>query len=98
MYLWDDESVSLSEQYSIFYIKNIDLPFPPYPGLGIRLAKYSSLGRIWNIKSVSWDSENQYFMCQFEDQFTNKSDGLSFEEFSIHLKDNGWLSTELYKK
>ncbi len=96
MYVWDGAGLELSKTYSVIYKNGVELPFPPYAGLGIRF----SLEREWRIKSVTWEVEEQFFVCQLEDQFTNYLgvDDPTFEEFMEELEENGWSSIGVYSK
>jgi len=96
MYVWDGASLELSKTYSVFYKKSVELPFPPYASLGIRFP----LEREWRIKSVTWVVEEQFFVCQLEDQFTNYLgvDDPTFEEFMERLEEDGWSSSGVYSK
>jgi len=73
------------------YSRDIELPFPPYPGLQICEQGIKS----YTIERVQWGIDDKSFMCWISEEYPRQvfETWLSYEFLIEHTKDHGW--TEL---
>lgn len=62
-FVWDSDSQESSTEWAMLS-RIVELPFVPFPGLGVQLP----MQRVWRLQSADWDVEEQLFRCRADDQ------------------------------
>ena len=73
--------------------RNLELPFPPYPGLAVRDGKFYS----GELTAVVWDVKDKIFFASTKNEFPWENEDRHIhtpEEITTHLvKHIGWVVT-----
>lgn len=77
------------------FFRELQLPFPPFVGLGVRGENYDS----WPIATVRWDLGKRQFLCTLEDRVPDASLGTTYEGLFEHLEnEEGWIPAHKWKR
>jgi hypothetical protein len=81
LYIYDDFNKEESENYVVVN-RTIELPFPPYNGLNLRIHHLSH-----EIKEVTWSIDENSFVCHLQELFTTGGlDDHSFDEWQEYFQ------------